>query len=262
MYTELFRRMKDETDVTMPKILVVEDNPVEIETIKARLKQKKYDVLIAKNGEDGIRLAREEQPDLIFMDMILPGMHGLEATIKLKQLEKTKNIPIVALTVMDSSEFVATCFKEGVSAFIKKPYDFTEIFNKTEKILGDSEPSQKKIMIIEQDSSVMTMITMILMRSGFHVIASGNGDTSGVDILEEKPDVILWDNVGQADGAFPFLNELKPEDETSIPIILLTDSESPEEINKKMSQLRAKNYLSKPFSSKELLEKIADVLCS
>jgi CheY-like chemotaxis protein len=244
----------------MPKILVIEDNPVEIETIKARLKQKQYEVLIAKNGEDGIKLAIEQNPDLIFMDMILPGMHGLEATIKLKQNPVTKEIPIVALTVMDSSEFVATCFKEGVSAFIKKPYDFTEIFQKTEKILGSPTPSQKKIMVIEQEPSVMTMISMTLMRSGYLVIASGNGDTSGVDILEEKPDVILWDNIGQSDGAFPFLNELTPESETSIPIILLTDSDSPEEIKKRMSQLRAKNYISKPFSPKELLEKIAAVL--
>lgn len=244
----------------MPKILVIEDNPVEIETIKARLKQKQYEVLIAKNGEDGIRLAIEQNPDLIFMDMILPGMHGLEATIKLKQNPVTKEIPIVALTVMDSSEFVATCFKEGVSAFIKKPYDFTEIFEKTEKILGSPTPSQKKIMVIEQEPSIMTMITMTLMRSGYLVIASGNGDTSGVDILEEKPDVILWDNIGQSDGAFPFLNELTPESETSIPIILLTDSDSQEEIKKRMAQLRAKNYISKPFSPKELLEKIATIL--
>lgn len=244
----------------MPKILVVEDNPVEIETIKARLKQKNYEVLTATNGEDGIKLAIEKQPDLIFMDMILPGMHGLEAIIKLKQLEFTKEIPIVALTVMDSSEFVATCFKEGVSAFIKKPYDFTEIFAKTEKILGDPGSSQKKIMVIEEDPSVMTMISMILMRNGYVVIASGNGMKNGADILEERPDVILWNNRGLEDGAFPFLNELTPESETSIPIILLTDSDSQEEITAKMSQLRAKSYISKPISPKELLEKIADVL--
>ena len=245
----------------MPKILVIEDNPVEIETIKTRLKQKQYEVLTARNGEDGIRLAIEEQPDLIFMDMILPGMHGLEATIRMKQIPETKDIPIVALTVMDSSEFVATCFKEGVNAFIKKPYNFSEIFEKTERILGSSDPSQKKVMIIEQEPSIMTMITMILMRSGYKVIASRNGETDGVDILEEKPDVIIWDNVGQGDGAFPFLNELTPENETSIPIILLTDSDSLEEIKINMSQLRAKNYLSKPFSSKELLEKISNALC-
>ncbi len=245
----------------MPKILVIEDNPVEIETIKTRLKQKQYQVLVARNGEEGIRLAQEECPDLIFMDMILPGMHGLEATIKLKQNPETREIPIVALTVMDSSEFVATCFKEGVSAFIKKPYDFKEIFEKTEKILGGTGPSQKKVMIIEQDTAIVTMITMILMRSGYHVIAAGNGDASGVDILEEKPDVILWNNIGQGDGAFPFLNELTPDSETCIPIILLTDSNSPEDIEAKMVQLRAKSHLVKPFSSKELLNAVANVLC-
>jgi CheY-like chemotaxis protein len=244
----------------MPKILVVEDNPVEIETIKARLKQKQFEVLIAKNGEDGIRIATEEQPDLIFMDMILPGMHGLEATIKLKQDPETKDIPIVALTVMDSSEFVATCFKEGVSAFIKKPYDFTEIFEKTDKILGSPASTQKKIMVIEHDPSVVTMLTMILMRSGYQVIASVNGDTEDADILEEKPDVILWDNAGQSEGVFPFLNELTPDSETSIPIILLTDPDSPDEIETRMSRLRAKDYITKPFSAKELLEKIAGVL--
>lgn len=93
------------------------------------------------------------------------------------------------------------------------------------------------------------------------MIASGNGETNGVDILEERPDVILWDNVDQADGAFPFLNELTPDSKTSIPIILLTDSNSPEEIKTRMSSLRAKDYLSKPFSSKELREKIACTLC-
>ena len=107
----------------------------------------------------------------------------------------------------------------------------------------------------------MTMITMILMRNGYLVIASGNKEANGADILEEKPDVILWDNVGPGDGAFPFLNELTPENETSIPLILLTDSDSQEDIKTKMAQLRAKNYLSIPFSSKELLEKIAIVLC-
>lgn len=245
----------------MPKILVIEDNPVEIETIKTRLKQKQYQVLVARNGEEGIRLAQEEQPDMIFMDMILPGMHGLEATIKLKQNPETKDIPIVALTVMDSSEFVATCFKEGVSAFIKKPYNFTEIFEKTEKILGGTGPSQKRVMVIEQDPAIVTMITMILMRSGYHVIATGNGDANGVDILEEKPDVILWNNVGQGDGAFPFLNELTPDNDTCIPIILLTDPGSPEEIEAKMSKLRAKSHLEKPFSSKELLNAVANILC-
>ena len=79
----------------MPKILVVEDNPVEIETIKARLKQKQYEVLIAKNGEDGIQLARKEQPDLIFMDLHLPKINGVEICRRIKKDEQLKNSAVI-----------------------------------------------------------------------------------------------------------------------------------------------------------------------
>lgn len=245
----------------MPKILVIEDNPVEIETIKTRLKQKNYQVLIAKNGEEGIRLAEEEQPDLIFMDMILPGMHGLEATIKLKQNPETKDIPVVALTVMDSSEFVATCFKEGITAFIRKPYDFNEIFEKTEKILGVQEPTSKKIMIIDLESSQATMITMSLMRSGYNVISSPNGETGIFEIVEERPDIILLDGSLSRNADYTALKEFKDSNiNVTIPFILITQESSPEKIEQEMEKIGADDYIITPFSAKELIEKIEENL--
>jgi CheY-like chemotaxis protein len=230
----------------MPKILVIEDNPVEIETIKNRLKQKEYDVLIANNGEDGIRLAKKEKPDLIFMDMILPGMHGLEATINLKNDPDTKRIPIVALTVMDSSEFVATCFKEGISAFIRKPYDFNEIFEKTEKILGIQKRKSKKILISDKETSVVTMVTINLMRFGYHVITSPNGEAGSIGELEEQPDLALVTDTKSLNGDLA----------ASVPLILITDKLNPDEIQKKMDTVGAEDYIAKPFSLNELIEKI------
>jgi two-component system cell cycle response regulator DivK len=245
----------------MPKILVIEDNPVEIETIKTRLKQRNYQVLIAKNGEEGIRLAEEEQPDLIFMDMILPGMHGLEATIKLKQNPETKDIPVVALTVMDSSEFVATCFKEGITAFIRKPYDFNEIFEKTEKILGVQESTSKKIMIIDLESSHATMITMSLMRSGYKVISSPNGQTGIFEIVEERPDIILLDGSLSRNADYTALKEFKDSNiNVTIPFILITQESSPEKIEHEMEKIGADDYIITPFSAKELIEKIEENL--
>jgi len=230
----------------MPKILVIEDNPVEIETIKNRLKQKDYEVLIANNGEDGIRLAKKEKPDLIFMDMILPGMHGLEATINLKKDPDTKGIPIVALTVMDSSEFVATCFKEGISAFIRKPYDFNEIFEKTEKILGIQKRKSKKILISDKEPSVVTMVTINLMRFGYHVITSPNGEAGSIGKLDEQPDLALVNDT----------KSLNVDLAASVPLILITEKLSPDEIQKKMDTEGAEDYIAKPFSLNELIEKI------
>ena len=219
--------------------------------------------MIAKNGEEGIRLAQAEKPDLIFMDMILPGMHGLEATKKLKQIPETKGIPIVALTVMDSSEFTATCFKEGVSAFIKKPYDFNEIFDKAEIILGIQKSESKKILVIDTESVLVTMITISLMRSGYQVITSPNGKTGIIDMDEENPDLVLLDRSNGGNGACAAFEELnKSEAKTAIPLVLMTDQSSPEEIQEEMNRLGADDYIAKPFNTKELLEKTEKILLS
>jgi len=113
----------------MAKILVVEDDLVSAEMIKIRLAKQGYKVLIARTGEDGIRLAQEEMPDLILMDMLLPGIHGLDATIQLKKNPQTKKIPIFALTIMNSPDFIKACYQDGICVFLRKPYDFKELLH-------------------------------------------------------------------------------------------------------------------------------------
>ena len=79
------------------KVLVIEDRPMNRELVIDLLEAAGYIVLPAENAEQGIERARTEVPDLILMDIGLPGMEGLTATKKLKQDEKTRNIPVVAL---------------------------------------------------------------------------------------------------------------------------------------------------------------------
>jgi len=243
----------------MPKILVIEDNPVEIQTIKSRLEKNHFEVLTARTGEEGIDIARRHKPDLIFMDMILPGMHGLEATIKLKNDPQTKEIPIVALTVMDASGFVASCFKEGIAAFIRKPYDFDEIFDRTEKILGIPRARrQKTILVMEREPSVATMITLALMKKGYHVVTSTNGEIPSSRDLEDKPDLILLGDIEQPEGGWDF--PVDPGAKSSVPLILVTQEQSPERIEAKMNEWGAEDYIVKPFSIKELMDKAERLL--
>jgi len=115
------------------KILLIEDEPEQIEMIKGRLRARSYQVIAAGNAESGIKLAQEERPDLILMDMILPGMHGLEAAKKLKEIPETKEIPIIAFTAMTVPGFKQECFKEGICDFIRKPYESKELHEKIQK---------------------------------------------------------------------------------------------------------------------------------
>ncbi len=117
----------------MAKILLVEDEPDQAEMIKTRLEASGYQVIVAGNGREAIRLALAAKPALILMDMILPGMHGFEVSIKLKENPETEDIPIIALTATGSSEFIRDCLREGICAYIKKPYDSKELFKSIEE---------------------------------------------------------------------------------------------------------------------------------
>ena len=244
----------------MTKILVIEDNPVDAKMIRTNLKAEGYQVIGADNGKDGIKLAQKKKPDLIIMDMILPGMHGLETSIKLKENPGTKKIPIIAVTVMDSSDFIRECYKEGISAFIKKPYDFKELFNTIEKNIGNQKMA-KKILIIDDDPTLTTMITMSLARHGYQVIFASDGKNGVNQARIARPDLILLDKVMPGKAGITVFEELKKSDITmSIPVILMTDQLSQAEIKKGENQSGAEDYITKPFASLEVVHKTKKIL--
>jgi len=106
-----------------PTILVIEDNALNMKLVKSLLKIGNYTVLEAEDAETGIRLARERKPDLILMDIQLPGMDGLTATRILKEDTAVNGTPIIALTshAMEGDEQKA--LNAGCAGYISKPID-------------------------------------------------------------------------------------------------------------------------------------------
>ena len=111
-------------------ILVIEDNELNMKLLKGLLKMGRYKMLEATDAESGIKMVSEQRPDLILMDIQLPGMDGLTATKKLKSDPSIKDIPIVALTsyAMHGDEEKAQ--KAGCNGYITKPID-TRSFGET-----------------------------------------------------------------------------------------------------------------------------------
>ena len=108
-------------------ILVIEDNELNMKLVKSLLKMGKYGVIEASDAETGIKLLNEKKPDLILMDIQLPGMDGLTATQIIKADPDMKDIPVVAFTsfAMDGDEKKA--FRAGCVGYITKPLD-TQLF--------------------------------------------------------------------------------------------------------------------------------------
>ena len=107
----------------MPRVLVVEDNPVNLELVVALLEQEGCDVLVAETADAALHLARTGGPELILMDVQLPGMTGYEATRCLKSDPATAGIPVVALTAQAMRGDDARAAEAGCAAYLAKPLD-------------------------------------------------------------------------------------------------------------------------------------------
>jgi CheY-like chemotaxis protein len=108
------------------KILIVEDNPMNLELATDLLEAAGYVIIQAGTAEEGIKLARAESPDLILMDISLPGMDGLEATGILKQDPTTKDITVIALTAHAMRGDEEKAVAAGCTGYIMKPIDTRE----------------------------------------------------------------------------------------------------------------------------------------
>ena len=120
----------------MKKILLVEDNELNRDMLSRRLQKRGYEIVMAVDGEAGVKMAQTEAPGLILMDMSLPGIDGWEATRRIKAAAQTRHIPIVALTAHALPGEREKAFAAGCDEFDTKPIDLPRLLQKIETLMG------------------------------------------------------------------------------------------------------------------------------
>ena len=120
----------------MARILIIEDNPANMKLASLLLLKVGHTVLCATDAETGLTMARADQPDLILMDIQLPGMDGLAATALLKEDAMTATIPIIALTAMAMKEDQEKTRAAGCDAYIAKPLRYQELYEVIDAFLA------------------------------------------------------------------------------------------------------------------------------
>ena len=119
------------------RILIVEDQEDNRTILRDALSTVGYELIEALNGEDGVKLAQDERPDLILMDIQLPKMNGYEATQQIKSIAELKTIPIIAVTSYALSGDEAKARAAGCDGYIAKPFSPRELLAKIRKYLSD-----------------------------------------------------------------------------------------------------------------------------
>jgi DNA-binding response OmpR family regulator len=117
------------------KILVIDDEPLVVEVLKIRLKMNNYEVITAGDGTEGIERAVTEKPDLIILDVVMPGLDGYQVCQKLKEDTNTKTIPVIMLTALGQSPGRKKGYSAGAQDYIFKPFDDQELLNSVERAL-------------------------------------------------------------------------------------------------------------------------------
>lgn len=123
------------------KVLYVEDNDDNIYMLERRLKRAGFTVLIAKDGAQGVAMARTEQPDLILMDMGLPVLDGGEATRQIKAAPETKHIPVIALTAHAMTGDREKAMAAGCDDFDTKPVELPRLLGKIQALMPGAQTS-------------------------------------------------------------------------------------------------------------------------
>ena len=117
------------------KILIVDDEPEMLEMIRFRLEKSGYTVFTATTGEECIKKAQDERPDVILLDILLPDLSGYEVSKRIKANEHTKNIPIIMVTAFIGDDAKKKGLEQGAQYFISKPFNPEELLSEIKNIV-------------------------------------------------------------------------------------------------------------------------------
>jgi len=119
-------------------ILIADDSPDSAAVVSLYLQQQGYRVVTASNGEDAIKIATQTLPNLILMDISMPGLDGLGATRRIREDERLHDIPIVAVTAFGTEGFQRAAYDVGISGYLTKPLDFDRMCHLIARLLSPS----------------------------------------------------------------------------------------------------------------------------
>ncbi len=120
----------------MTHVLIVDDSPTERHVLRTMLEKNGFEVSVAESGEEGIESAKVVKPDVILMDVVMPGLNGFQATRQLQKDVATKSIPVIIVTTKDQETDRVWGLRQGAREYIVKPATEDEVVSKVKLVLG------------------------------------------------------------------------------------------------------------------------------
>jgi PAS domain S-box-containing protein len=199
-------------------VLVIEDDPGARDLLTRFLTKEGYRVETAAGGEAGLRLARELHPDVITLDVMMPGMDGWAVLSELKADPELADIPVVMLTIVDNKNLG---YALGAADYLTKPIQRDRLLSLLEKYCPPSEPAT--VMVVEDDPETQVVIRRLLEKAAIQVVVAENGRVALERLAENQPGLIFLDLMMPEMDGFQFVDHVRQHEAwRSIPIVVVT----------------------------------------
>ncbi|MBN1826460.1 MAG: response regulator [Candidatus Eisenbacteria bacterium] len=261
------------------RILVVEDNPKNLKLVRDLLAYRGHAVLEASDGISGVETALRERPDLILMDIQLPGMDGIEATRRLKSDERTSSIPVLAVTAHVMRNELRKIRQAGFDGYVTKPIHTSEFLRLVEQVLrleradaperGERSPAEAAggaaglggtILVVDDEERNRRLAEATLAPFGYRIRHAAGGEEAIEEIEKRPPDLVLLDLMMPGMDGLEVTRRLRERKETRhLPIILLTAFA---DADRRLKGIEAgvDDFIAKPFDRLELTTRIHSLI--
>jgi hypothetical protein len=237
-------------------VLVIDDDPSVRDVVKRSLTKEGVSVMTAASGEEGLELARKHRPDVITLDVQMPGMDGWEVLKTLKSDPELRQIAVIMMTNVDEK---TTGFALGAAEYMTKPVDREFLVEVLKKFRNNA--STRPVLVVEDDPSVREIVRRALSLEGLKVVEAANGIEALARIAESPPSLILLDLMMPELDGFGFIDELRRNEEWSkIPVVVLTAKDISSDDRTRLEGFTSAVLVKKGQSPDALIREMRDLI--
>ena len=200
-----------------------------------------------------MRIAHEQQPQAILLDIMMPEIDGWQILTQLKQDMETANIPVILLTIVDKK---ALGFRLGATAYLLKPLDPVAVRDTLNRVIKDDH-KQKHILVVDDDPNIADMLRQFLPESQFKLESTLDGVACLEAIEANRPDILLLDIVMPRLDGFGVIEKLRADPQTrDLPIIVISAKDLTVDESARLKETVAFVMKKQGFQGEQLLEEI------
>ncbi len=240
------------------RILVIDDDPTVHELMRRYLERDGYDIVSARTGEEGLRLARDRHPAVITLDVLMPGLDGWTILRKLKADPELSGIPVVMLTILDERN---QGYALGAADYLTKPVDRLQLRRVLAKYASGLTEAQRTALLVDDDDVVRERLRRMLQEEGWQAREAENGLVALTRLAENRVELILLDLIMPEMDGFEFLSELRQEPlYRDIPVVVITAADLTEADRQRLNGGVERVVQKAAYSREELLTELRSIL--